>query len=194
MLSFLVAATVFVVPIKPATLKAEVYRPPQSIVVLKSRAQVVVNGTFYCTRTLNPVGMLKSAGKKLTEGALKWAFVIVDGKPQVMKLTRSIADKATFVVAGFPLLVNGQDFHRHTDLSLKEKARRAAICIKKDGSVFILVVSHEITLKQLTELARRHGAYSALNIDGGGSVNLAVNGKVKVWGRRMTNAILAAQN
>lgn len=184
-------ATVFVLLIEPTSLKASVFSPPQAISVLKNRAQIVVNGTFYCTKRLIPVGMLKSDGKKLAEGALQWGFVILDGRPQIVKLNADIARRATFIVAGFPLLINGRDLHRQTDLSLTERARRTAICINSRGEVFFVVVSHKVTLKQLTQICRAHGAVSALNLDGGGSVNLAVNGHVKVAGRALTNALLA---
>jgi hypothetical protein len=73
--------------------------------------------------------------------------------------------------------------YRGTNTLFYERAPRTAIAVDATGTKMLLFVvdgrqpgySVGVTIPELTEITRGYGAYSALNLDGGGSSTLAVN-------------------
>lgn len=99
--------------------------------------------------------------------------------------------KFEHIVGGTPVLVhNGdliQDFTREQTLEsfLVKKYSRTAIGIKDNGDwLFVVVDSHffglfgGMTIKELSQLMLNLGCVEALNLDGGGSSTMVIEGKV----------------
>lgn len=105
-------------------------------------------------------------------------------------LGSTLADAATTVVSGGPLLVeNGRVNVRTSEEQIapdiaRGRAPRTALGLKQDGTLLLLVVdgrSSESAGMTLTELAQylvKLGAVSAVNYDGGGSSEMVLNGKI----------------
>lgn len=105
-------------------------------------------------------------------------------------LGSNLADAATTVVSGGPLLVeNGRVNVRTAEEQIapdiaRGRAPRTALGLKQDGTLLLLVVdgrSSASTGMTLTELAQyfvKLGAVSAVNFDGGGSSEMVINGKI----------------
>ena len=105
-------------------------------------------------------------------------------------LGSSIADAATTVVSGGPLLVeNGRVNVRTAEEQMapdiaRGRAPRTAIGLKQDGTLLMLVVdgrssaSAGMTLAELAQYFVKLGAVSAVNYDGGGSSEMVINGKI----------------
>ena len=105
-------------------------------------------------------------------------------------LGSSIADAATTVVSGGPLLVeNGRVNVRTAEEQIapdiaRGRAPRTAIGLKQDGTLLMLVIdgrssaSAGMTLAELAQYFLKLGAVSAVNYDGGGSSEMVINGKI----------------
>ena len=105
-------------------------------------------------------------------------------------LGNMLADAATTVVSGGPLLVENGSVHVRTaeeqiapDIA-RGRAPRTALGLKKDGTLLLLVVdgrssaSAGLTLTELAQYLVKLGAVSAVNYDGGGSSEMVINGKI----------------
>lgn len=105
-------------------------------------------------------------------------------------LGNTLADAATTVVSGGPLLVENGSVHVRTaeeqiapDIA-RGRAPRTALGLKKDGTLLLLVVdgrssaSAGLTLTELAQYLVKLGAVSAVNYDGGGSSEMVINGQL----------------
>lgn len=101
-----------------------------------------------------------------------------------------LADAAEMLVSGGPLLLEGGRVNVRTaeeniakDIA-KGRAPRTALGLKKDGSLLLLVVdgrnmhSAGLTLTELAQYFLRLGAVDAVNLDGGGSSEMVIKGKI----------------
>ena len=105
-------------------------------------------------------------------------------------LGNTLADAATTVVSGGPLLVeNGRVNVRTAEEQIapdiaRGRAPRTALGLKQDGTLLLLVVdgrsaeSAGLTLTELAQYLVKLGAVSAVNYDGGGSSEMVINGKI----------------
>ena len=121
-------------------------------------------------------------------------------------LTPDIWNDMEYAVAAGPVLVrNGKKFiqnQRFQNDIFKGKAPRTAIGFSKDNRLIILTVdgrqkgvSEGATLSELADLMLSFGAYHAMNLDGGGSTQMVVNGHLincpsEKPSRKVSNAIV----
>ncbi|NPV91789.1 MAG: copper amine oxidase [Firmicutes bacterium] len=73
---------------------------------------------------------------------------------------------------------------------LSASGQRSALGVKANGDV-ILLVSPDLTIWQLAQVMSELGVWEAINLDGGASSGLYLNGKyIKQPGRELSNALL----
>ncbi|MEE3455759.1 MAG: phosphodiester glycosidase family protein, partial [Succiniclasticum sp.] len=101
-----------------------------------------------------------------------------------------LADEARLVVGGGPLLVEkGVVNVRSREESMASdiaygRAPRTGVGVKADGTVLLMVVdgrsqySAGMSLKEFATYLKRFGAVSAVNLDGGGSSVMVLDGKI----------------
>ena len=101
-----------------------------------------------------------------------------------------LADEARLVVGGGPLLVEkGVVNVRSREESMASdiaygRAPRTGVGVKADGTVLLMVVdgrsqySAGMSLKEFATYMKRFGAVSAVNLDGGGSSEMVLDGKI----------------
>ena len=101
-----------------------------------------------------------------------------------------LADEAQLVVGGGPLLVEkGVVNVRSREESMASdiaygRAPRTGVGVKADGTVLLMVVdgrsqySAGMSLKEFATYLKRFGAVSAVNLDGGGSSEMVLDGKI----------------
>ena len=101
-----------------------------------------------------------------------------------------LADEAQLVVGGGPLLVEkGVVNVRSREESMASdiaygRAPRTGVGVKADGTVLLMVVdgrsqySAGMSLKEFATYMKRFGAVSAVNLDGGGSSEMVLDGKI----------------
>lgn len=168
-----------------------------SVFAKKYNATAVINGTFFDMKNGGSVDFLKVNDTIVNQTRLdknnkrtfhQEAAVVINNEQIAIKKwdgsenwENSLTDK-NVMVSGPLLILN--DKNEHLDSISFNKARhpRSAIGIKPDGSVLLLTVdgrqsqSAGMSLFELTKIMRWLGCSSAINLDGGGSTALWVNG------------------
>lgn len=187
---------------------ADNHRKTVQTLVKDNHAYAGVNGGFFDyidkeQKQAKPVGALKIKGEWLKtpghmRGILGWKAD--DQKPHygcyTKKQAKARCENYDYVVGGIPLLIKDRKPVAYQDKVTSEfkdeRHARTAVCVKKDGSWMWLVASHSkakdraylskilegLTLAELTNVLLKEGCVDAMNLDGGGSSTLVINGKV----------------
>jgi exopolysaccharide biosynthesis protein len=134
----------------------------------------------------------------VVDGAIKYYY----------KLLPQEFCKVDYAFAGGPNLVtNGEkcvdyDCQNFTPFFASVRTARSAIGVKKDGTVILLVVdgkqkgvSEGASLYDMADLLIQLGAYNAMNLDGGSSTQIAVDGQLvnvptNRYGAKVTDAVV----
>jgi hypothetical protein len=138
----------------------------------------------------NPVPAQKDSNKSYSIGSLR-QYLYLDKSPTPMLDYRLLKWKMKTAVGGGPVLLqNGQIMITNNQelkfagKAINDKHPRTAIGYTPDNRMIILAVegrnngvAEGATLVQLAEIFRDLGCYEALNLDGGGSSCLLINGK-----------------
>lgn len=149
----------------------------------KSRARVVINGGYF-DGDGKPMGLRVRGGKRLTPlRKANWGvFWIKNGRAQIhhTRAYPSMARPDEAVQCGPRLVVGG----KITDLK-PQWDRRTGLGIDRSGRVVLAIAEGQLSLKDFAEAFAANnglGCRDALNLDGGGSTQLAYtrNGKREV--------------
>lgn len=160
-------------------------------------AAVAINGTFYNMREGNSTCFYK-VDKELIDSTTAYeAAIRVNGavhlqerKVRILDWTRDIernykGNKGTVLAAGPIMLEDGRkaDWSECSKSFLNTKHPRSAIYTTRDGKVVLLTVDGRssgnaagMSIPELMHLIRVLGGYDALNLDGGGSTTLWIEG------------------
>lgn len=143
----------------------------------ESRAYLVVNGGFFDEHT-RPLGLAVGSGRTLSplRKVDQGVFLIAQGKASIQHAKEPLPENVeTAIQAGPRLVVDGRALQLKPQIS-----RRSAVCVPGDGTVSIVVFPTAISLSDLAANLVRPttegglGCWSALNLDGGPSTQLAV--------------------
>ena len=139
--------------------------------------------------TIEPGTFVVSAHGLANKYLLK-GIAVGDKVELVQELNVPLANSAPIVVGGGPLIlengkvnVRSREEHIAKDIAIGH-APRTAIGLKKDGTVLVLVVdgrstnSKGLALQELATYFLRLGARDAVNLDGGGSSVMVINGEI----------------
>lgn len=168
---------------KPAVLRASEFGSEvadATTFVDQTRAAVVVNANFFNEKHA-PLGLIMSRGilhqgLKPGSGLLNgvFAFGVTSGS-KVFRADKFSSLGIIDAVQAGPLLVEGG---YATSIRDQRRERRAGVCIDQQDRIIIFASSSElwgITLSELQELLLGVGCRDALNLDGGGSAQLALS-------------------
>lgn len=170
----------------------------------KVPADIVVNANFYWRGV--PLGILVKEGRLVSRGLkhkpARTSFVVqrIDGRQRVRILevyekggrlyTRSgpLTNVRTLVQAGPRLVAGGkvavarsrEGFQR----DVARRTRHVGLGVTPGGKLLVVAQS-DVSLTEFARTFVRLGARDAMNLDGGGSATLSVNGKVRVGSGRV---------
>lgn len=174
-------------------------RTPTTVIARQHGALAAVNGSFFDMDKHNPVCYLRIDGVELgvnepgkdTVHRKYYQYgtmVLRDGRPVILRtdsarLWERMLPDSNIMTAG-PLLIYQDSMQpMRNDLSfVNRRHNRTAVGIRPDGTVLLLVVdgrtrqSEGMTLDELSATLRWLGCCDALNLDGGGSTTMYVNG------------------
>ncbi|MBQ4531635.1 MAG: phosphodiester glycosidase family protein [Alistipes sp.] len=160
-------------------------------------AVVAINGTFYNMRKGNSTCFYKIDKEVIdstaaSEAAMRvnGALLLKKGKIQILDWSLDIereykGNKGTVLAAGPIMLEDGSkaDWSECSKSFLNTKHPRSAIYTTRDGKVVLLTVDGRssgnaagMSIPELMHLIRVLGGYDALNLDGGGSTTLWIEG------------------
>lgn len=168
------------------------------------RPLAAINGTFFSNRSLLPVGYIVVDGRVLYPGRMGTAIAVrQDGGVDFVRLPRgysvdwsgyrhALACGPTLVWNGGTCLAARSEGFR--DPHIFAIRPRSAIGVKGDNTILLVTVKQGISLERLAAIMCRLGCEYAINLDGGGSVALAVNGKmIRRPNRRLTNVLMVVR-
>lgn len=105
-----------------------------------------------------------------------------------------------YVVGGVPMLIqNGKRIKDHTPeraiASFFEPHRRTAVGVRKDGT-WVFVATPRMTIDELTDIMENLECFDALNLDGGSSSAMVIEGQLVNWDeeRKGSDAIIILAN
>jgi exopolysaccharide biosynthesis protein len=144
----------------------------------------MVNLSFFTSRTF--VGPYKDQSISVYKSSKTWPFFFIkngeayiyDGKSwgQEMNLKLTGTD-VEYLVSGYPILLqNGKKTKVKRSFFSRRRCPRTAIGIHPNGSV-ILYVTTRATLREVQEYFSTIGCTDAINLDGGSSTFLYLDGK-----------------
>ena len=139
--------------------------------------------------TIEPGTVVVSAHGLANKYLLR-SIAVGDEVNLVQELNVPTANESSIVVGGGPLIleagkvnVRSKEEQIARDIAIG-RAPRTAIGLKQDGTVLVLVVdgrstnSKGLTLQELATYFLRLGARDAVNLDGGGSSVMVINGEI----------------
>ena len=163
----------------------------------ENHALAAVNGSFFDVKNGGSVDFIKLNGKVITGNRLEKngsrakhqqaAVVISDGK-LALKKWDGTADweqhltEENILLSGPLLSINGMDEPLDTTSFTRSRHPRTAIGIKPNGRILLLTVdgrnanSAGMSLTELAKTMKWLGCTSSINLDGGGSSTLWING------------------
>ena len=128
------------------------------------------------------VGQAISNGKHYSKAHRKWGVLCISTKGRAQILEDGNCPQNTLqAVAGRDVfIINGKAVN--SDFGKDKPYPRVAVATNKEGNILWLIVvdgkqplySEGVTIAELTSIARKLGAYKALNLDGGGSTTLVM--------------------
>lgn len=160
-----------------------------------------ITGTFFCVRSLIPVGDIVIDSRLINSGHVGTAVCFTADNTCIFREAGPSSKPDTVVhpavvCSGPRLVVDGrvyldprtEGFH---DGALYRQASRVAIGVTKYNKLLMVAVSRPVYLRKLAWIMKELGAVNAVNLDGGSSTALYCNGRVFCHpGRRLTNLIV----
>lgn len=170
---------------------------PLSKIAREKGVAAAINAGFFAVTGRNrgyPIGALRVEGELLSKpyagrSCLGWNEEDEAALGRVDSVDDAIWEEMPFLIQAGPLLLNdGQpqgDPEGFSSALISARHPRSAVGLTEDGEWFFLAVDGRnglhasgATLTELTSILRSCGASCALNLDGGGSTEIIVNGRV----------------
>ena len=175
-------------------------RTPTSVMAQRHHAVAAINGSFFDMDRHNPICYLRIHGQEISENVAgkdplrrKYyqygTLVLGTAHPYILRTdsTRNWERVLAYddIMTAGPLLIHHDTIlPMRNDLSfVSNRHPRSAVGIRPDGTVLLFVVdgrtkeSEGMSLDELTQTLRWLGCRDALNLDGGGSTTLFVQGQ-----------------
>jgi exopolysaccharide biosynthesis protein len=177
---------------------------PFGSMVSRTKPIAAITGTFFCTRSLAPVGDVVIDGHIVCRGTVGACLAFApDNKVRISSACRGDRSDWTGIVAGVrsgPQLLSGGvikiDARKEgfRDKGLFGRRVRSAIGVTPQNKLLLVAVKTPVTFGELAKVMRRLGATEAVNLDGGSSTALSYGDKIVVRpARRLTNLIVVSR-
>jgi hypothetical protein len=163
-----------------------------------------ITGTFFCTRSLLPVGDIVTRGRHIFAGPAGTGFCVSPGNEvrfQPKRYGHSLRwkDCDTVLCTGPTLLRNGKNAlypraEGYHDGSLWALRPRTAVGVTRNNKLLLVCVPKPIHLSDMRRVMRLLGCHDALGLDGGSSSALYSNGSTHVRpARSLTNVLMVVR-
>jgi len=164
-----------------------------------------ITGTYFCVKTLLPVGDIVVDSRQVNFGAVGTAVCFtadnkVEFKPAKYAQSANWKGYSSVLCAGPRLVSNGVAYvsprsEGFRDGGIYRKAQRSAIGVTKHNKLLLVTVNRPVHLSGLARIMRALGAVDAISLDGGSSTALYCKGRVLSHpGRRLTNLIVVYES
>lgn len=161
-----------------------------------NNALIAINGSYFSAEDRKPVVFLKSGGSVISTGAPANNFYTENGAfswnrgetpviiPKPEKGWSSVQYEQ-ILSAGPLLLLNGETASFKSDPFHENRHPRTTVAVANNNRVLFVTVdgrsfqSYGMTIPELADFLKTMGATSALNLDGGGSTTMWIDGKAE---------------
>lgn len=191
------------IPVKSNYRLAFTYEPQRTLTSEQARrngAVAAINGSFFDMAKHNPICYLRIDGKEVGINTPQasdsihrkyyqyGSVALHNGRPVIFipdsaRLAERQLPDSNIMTAGPLLIYKGKTMPMRKDKTfVTDRHNRTAIGVKRDGTILLVTVdgrtkeSEGLSLQDFTKLLRYLGCYNALNMDGGGSTTMYVNG------------------
>ena len=172
---------------------------PLSLLAEENKAIAAINGSYYNMQTGNSVTFLKtdetvvdSTSENEFRLRVTGAVAVRKGKLKLLPWSKAIErgykKKKGRVLASGPLMLQNEryaDWSSCDETFIRTKHPRSAIAVTKDRKVLLITVDGRsegnaigMSIPELAFLVKILGGKTALNLDGGGSTMLFLNGNI----------------
>lgn len=177
------------------------YRDDWSRMIHRTRPAAAITGTYFCTNTALPVGLIRVSGETVYRGGIGTALAFTPGKGAEIRTCKpgigyDWSGYETVLRAGPRLVTDGKrtlfpEAEGFKDPAVYARKARTAVAITGSGKLLLVAVQKPVLLRTLAEALRQLGAKDAMCLDGGGSTGLYYRGKTHVKpGRPLTNLLV----
>jgi hypothetical protein len=175
---------------------------PFQRMIRRSHPTAAFTGTFFCTRSLVPVGDIVVDGQMVNKGGVGTGFCITaDNQCEFIKPPRRYTlmdwSRFDFVCSAGPRLVTNGKASVHPgaegfrDRGLIHSATRLAVGMTAHNKLLFVATRKKVQLGQMAKAMRKLGCVEAINLDAGSSLGMYHQSKTLIKpGRRLTNLIL----
>ncbi|MCL5773299.1 MAG: phosphodiester glycosidase family protein [Firmicutes bacterium] len=171
----------------------------------RSKPTAAINGTYFCIRTLKPVGDIVIDGKLVNYGGFGTVMAITsDNKVKFFSAPwgrRIEWDGFETVISAGPRLLKAGRVSLYPraegfrDPRVYSYAQRSAVGVTGGNKLLLVYVPKPVSLRQLANIMKTLDCVEAMALDGGSSTGLFYRGKfIKKPGRKLTNLLLVYQN
>lgn len=170
--------------------------------IWRSHPTAAFTGTFFCTRSLVPVGDIVVGGQMVNRGGVGTGFCMTeDNQCEFIKPPHCYApmdwSRFDFVCSAGPRLVTAGKAAVHPraegfrDSGLLHSATRLAVGMTAKNKLLFVATRQRVQLGQMAKAMLKLGCVEAINLDAGSSLGVYHKSKTLITpGRRLTNLIL----
>ena len=164
-----------------------------------------ITGTYFCLRTLVPVGDIVVDGQIVNTGSVGTGVCftsdnIVHLRAPSPSYAKDWSIYTSVLCTGPRLVRDGIAYvnpwaEGFRDRALYRPARRSALGLTANNKLLLVTVNKPIYLSKLAHIMHDLGAVDAVNLDGGSSTAIYYKGRVPSHpGRRLTNLIVVYES
>lgn len=172
---------------------------PFSSMIRETNPAVAIDGTYYDTKTFQPVGTLVEKGEFLVRGKHGIAVCFDEQNHVVFQPVSNFREfpwkKFQVVLSTGPTLIRDGHIHLYPyaekfhDPDLFRPARRSALGVTQDGELLLVATRAKIWFRDMAWIMKKLGAVQAVSLDGGSSTALYYRGKYLIHPARVLTNI-----
>lgn len=156
------------------------------------KPELLTNAGFFATSTGASVFTIVDEGKEYSVGPNNAYGFGINGGTKI-EYGKYESGKYHDFVCGYPVLVvDGKPFETNTGSEISYKARRTVMALRNGTLLMIVVDDPGLTFTALKSMLVEMRCDYAINLDGGGSARMMVDGKTKVgtaWSRPVDSVL-----
>lgn len=172
-----------------------------SSMVRRSKAVAAINGAYFGTDNLKPIGDIVIDNKFLSRGSMGTVLAMrLDGTAEMFRVTRHKTmdwqDYRMVLGCGPALVLNGRKdvqaaVEGFTSARGADPTPRMGVGILPGNRVIFVHAKSKVSHSAFADIMLKLGCRDAMNLDGGASLAMYCNGKmVKRAGRKLTNILV----
>lgn len=168
--------------------------------IARSRPTIAVNGAYFSSTTLKPIGDIVIEGRLVSKGLMGTALAITPNNEAVIRRVvrhrgQNWSAYQTVLACGPALVLNGRPDARPEEEGFRDphvmgSTERMGVGLTPDRHLLIVHTLAPLTFAKWATVMRALGCSEAMNLDAGASLAMYYRGRTVIpAGRRLTNLL-----